>query len=275
MQIYFIIATIDGRENNLDKLIKSIFSNFSYTSKKLIIIKQSINSKPVISNFINFIDVIYINKFGASNARNIGLDYLYRNFIVQNKDLITFPDDDCYYNFSFSKILLDNLNEFDIIFGDIRDPNDQFRMGSEVYFHRSFKFSFVYINCPSFFIKSENIKNIRFDNLFGPGAKYFAAEETKFLFDISLNNTNIKSLYNKQIKIFHPYEKFNPDKNYNYSFAQGKLFKIILSKLSFIQIISFAVIILRPFAGFIFSYNNKKREYYKTRLNGIKNGFLS
>ena len=77
-----IVASIEGREKSLKKLVSSIQNFNEDYDYKIIIIRQYKNQKFVMKN--NKVNLININEFGASNARNIGLRVV-KKMIEKNK----------------------------------------------------------------------------------------------------------------------------------------------------------------------------------------------
>jgi hypothetical protein len=272
MKLYFIIATIEGREKLLNKLLNSIKIEFKSFNYKVVIIRQySVKKKILIKkNSILF----NIKSYGASRARNIGLKKIKKD--VKDNDYICFPDDDCYYAKNFQKEFLKNLEKsIDLIFGDIRDPDDKLRMGTTVINKKNLKLNFPSINCPSFFIRYKLIKNLFFDENYGPGTLVPAVEETEFLYRISKKHNRVNCKYDSNLKIFHPYKILNGQKLKDYSFAQGVFLRKIFNPI-LIQFWAYLIIIVRPFVGLISNQlNTKNRKFYKVRSIGIIKGFLN
>lgn len=271
MKLYFIIATIEGREKLLTKLLDSIKSTFTINKYEIVVVRQYSAKK--LSLYHQNCIVLNIKNYGASKARNIGLRKI--QFKSKSKDYICFPDDDCYFDINFQEIFLRNMNKpIDLIFGDIRDPNDNFRMGAPILSKTNLKINFISINCPSFFIKYKLIKKLFFNEDYGPGAPLHAVEETEFLYRVSRNNKNIVSLYDPRLKIFHPYKLIEGKKLRDYSYAQGALFRTIFNPIS-IQFWAYFSVIIRPFFGYFKSIlKSKQRNFYKNRSIAIAKGFL-
>jgi hypothetical protein len=176
-----IVASIEGREKSLKKLVSSIQNFNEDYDYKIIIIRQYKNQKFVMKN--NKVNLININEFGASNARNIGLRVVKK--MIEKNDWVCFPDDDCFFG---KNVLgkLSNFGNYDLVFGDIRDLDDKFRMGLPVKSKNLLlSKSFPLINCPSFFVKASKILNLEFNEHYGPGAIIPAVEETEFLYRLS------------------------------------------------------------------------------------------
>lgn len=271
MKLYFIIATIEGREKLLFKLLESIKSIFTINNYEVIIVRQY-NTKKLVIDKKNC-TIFNINKYGASKARNFGLKFIKPK--LKFDDYICFPDDDCYYENNFQKILIKNIKKsLDIIFGDVRDPNDELRMGAHVFNKTNLKLNFISINCPSFFIKYRLMTDTLFDENYGPGAPLFAVEETEMLYRISKNKKKINILYDPSLKIFHPYKIIEGQKLRNYSYAQGAFFRNIFNPFC-IQFWIYLTVIIRPFIGYLrYFFDYRHRKYYLERCISITKGFL-
>ena len=71
MKLYFIIATIEGREKLLTKLLDSIKSTFTINKYEIVVVRQYSAKK--LSLYHQNCIVLNIKNYGASKARNIGL----------------------------------------------------------------------------------------------------------------------------------------------------------------------------------------------------------
>jgi len=263
--IHIIVATIEGREDSLAKLLESIDLYFlenhriyvvrQYKSKKIDISKKNL----VIEN---------IKEFGASNARNVGIKLASVNALPD--DYFFFPDDDCFFK-DFLKIK--DFFSYELILLDIKDDISLKRLGSISYSRSSALFQFYKINCPRFIIKWSVLKNYRFNTKYGPGSKIPAVEETELLGRILVDSPKIKHIQLSSI-IFHPYEEPSIDKVKDYAFAQGFLLRHFYRssrKLFFIYIKS----IIRPFIGFMVTiFSTPRRRYYQTRARYIIRGYF-
>lgn len=266
--IYLVVATISDRKSDLSRFIASIHEECLIGRVKLIIVYQSDNdfwSHP-------HAEVIHVGYVGASAARNIGLKRV--NELATDADYVGFPDDDCWYGSEVVQKLSESKSA--LIFGDVLDPSGNIRLGAPVPGRtRNLRFLFPYINCPSFFVKHEVLKSFSgFNESFGPGAKIPAVEESEFLVRLSFEKT-ISCEYNKSIKIYHPLEIPNPSKNFQYSLAQGYLFRKLLEQRRLFAALVYFKVLLRPFAGFLVSavlFNCRQIKFYACRCYGIYRG---
>jgi hypothetical protein len=270
--IYLIVASIEGREKYLKKFISSIKNTNTVEKYKIVIVRQY--KEELFSFKDDRIKFINIKDFGASNARNLGLNFIKNK--IKETDWVCFPDDDCYFNKNLLKLLLKYQN-YDLVFGDIRDPDDKFRMGLPVHSKNSkLRKSFPVINCPSFFVKASKIHNFKFNEYYGPGAVIPAVEETEFLYRLS-QIENLNCIYSSEIKIFHPYEQMSYEQAYRYAYSQGVLLKKIFKNKNFLIFLTYFKYLCRPFFAFvikiIFLFSISK--FYKVRCMGLLSGFFS
>lgn len=103
MRFSLILATVGRIEEVkrfLEELDKQIYRNF-----ELIVVDQNSDDflVPIITQFNNHFLILHLHlsSRGASRARNFGLKYA-------NGDIITFPDDDCWYE----STLLEKISNF-------------------------------------------------------------------------------------------------------------------------------------------------------------------
>lgn len=275
VNFYFIVASVAERERLLERLLDSISSKFNAVPYKIVVVKQNHNT---MQSNLEFIDeqttIININEYGASNARNIGLNFIEKYYDLSEKDIICFPDDDSFYGIEVADLIKKRFDEgYNFVFGDVKNEENTYRLGSKVFLGNYIKFSYIYVNCPSFYINYSILNNLRFDTSFGPGSKFYAAEETEFIYRlIKLNKINC--CYDKDIVIFHPHEIPSNEKIFKYGYAQGKLFKKILTNLHIIQTISYFIMLIRPFVGML-RFRADNRNLYALRIKGIIFGFLN
>ena len=268
--VYFIIASIEGRKNLLIKLINSIRKSFFMVDIEIIVVYQYKDKKINID-----CDKLFMTRdYGVSKARNIGIDYVLDKAI--DDDYICFPDDDSYYDEMAGKFSLESFAQRkELFFGDVRDLEDRNRIGSYVISNDKLLYNYTAINCLSFFINVSCGRYLRFNEKFGPGGKYPAAEETEYLYQMIKRNINAKAYYDPRIKIYHPYDIASNRKTRTYAYAQGALFKYIISDAS-PAILPYLLLILRPVVGLIINiYNKKKYMHYKARVAGLIEGITS
>ncbi|WP_445322824.1 glycosyltransferase [Ramlibacter sp. AN1015] len=240
--------------------------------RKIIVVRQyRLQPLPSIAGADNILNTTH---YGASNARNVGLR-LARATSSQS-DYFAFPDDDCYYSPDAGAHLLAAVAaHVDVLFGDVRDPDDRFRMGMRPLSRKRLALNYVAINCPSFFIRAPLLDVLTFSPDFGPGAVYAAVEETELFLRISRSNPRASALYVPGLKIFHPYEKASGEKLAAYSYAQGVLLRSMMRAVS-LEVLVYVVVALRPVVGYLAAIpkGQNARRYYSTRVCFIVRGLL-
>ena len=268
--VYFIIASIEGRNHLLIKLINSIRKSFCMVDFEIIVVYQYKEKKINID-----CDKLFMTRdYGVSKARNIGINHVLDK--AKDNDYICFPDDDSYYNDTAGFFCVESFNKSrEIVFGDVRDEKDERRIGSHVISKDKLLYNYTAINCLSFFINVSCGKYLRFSEKFGPGGKYPAAEETEYLYQMIKRNINAKAYYDPRIKIHHPYDITSSKKTRDYSYAQGALLKHIMNDKS-PAVFAYLLMVFRPVVGMITNLHDKKKYiHYKTRIKGLVEGFTS
>ena len=187
-----------------------------------------------------------------------------RNKAIENStaDICLIADDDMFYYENYEKIVIDAYKEFPeadliafIVTHDNRKTKKILKPG-EVDFINSNRIQSVQLT-----FKRKNIlsKNVKFDEIFGAGAKYNFGEENIFINDCRKNGLK---LYFKPIVIANLkdtgcstwFRGFND----NYFISRGAVYKRLSPKLYYFMIFQFA----------IRKYNKYKNE--NTLINAIK-----
>ena len=276
MKIFFIVPTLNKRQDELKRLIECIDCLKPTIKKEILIVNQG-EENFLNNNVQGYISEINIDRKGTSNAKNIGIEYILDK--ANDDDLICFPDDDCWYADDTIETIIKILNskKYDGIIGRAFDPNinrdfgfTQFKNSLIVNKNNAHKFFMI-----SMFFKVKVFRNqaVRFDQQLGVGAKYGCGEETDLLFNILDNNCKI--FYDNNIKIYHLNYEMIIEQLLSYSYGQGALLKKILFKYKSISV--FLSIITRPILGvfyfaFLLNFQNSKR--YLLRLNRLYRGFF-
>ncbi|MBF0234036.1 MAG: glycosyltransferase family 2 protein [Desulfamplus sp.] len=278
--IFVVIATISGRELLLNRLLKSIKQHLRNCSYRTICVYQCRNEDLSQSKLIDFECIDYfvrLNAFGASMARNIGIELALKN--CSKNDYLTFPDDDCQFHKDIEQSIYFLMNQnVPVFFGDVRDFNDQKRLGISVFHKTKLLLNFFAINCPSFFINAGVLHDteIRFNEYFGPGSTIKGVEETEFFSQLYRKGLR-SAIYIKSLKIIHPSQLHDTQKNIDYSYAQGFLLKKLFSQKSILYWIYAFFVLPRPIFGYcvnIIKFNKHKSLFYKNRIEQIFLGFL-
>lgn len=219
----------------------------------IIVINQ--NNKDNTENFIyNNHRVLWINSI------NRGLS-ISRNEAIKNasNDICLIADDDLEYINNYRDIVIDKFKSnphCDVITFQVEGIEKPFKKYNveerELNYLTTMKVSSVEI---AFKLSSINNKNIRFNELFGAGSKYYLGEENIFLYECLKNN--LKVLYcpvkiaNLHIKSSSWFKGFTKD----YFICRGASFAA-LSKL-------FSIL-------FILQFSIRKHNLYKSNLSLLK-----
>lgn len=192
---------IEGKDNNL----------------KCLIINQCDNGNIVYDGNVRMINS---NEIGLSKSRNKGIDNA-------EGDICIIGDDDVKYVEGFEKLVIDEFRKnpkADIITFQVKTPEGDFFKN---YKDSSFKHdrrSVLKVSSIEVAFKLESIKNnnIRFDEMFGLGAKYVSGEENIFLTDCLKKGINIT--YVPTTIAIHPKESSGKKLDERGILSKGALF---------------------------------------------------
>ena len=215
MKVEVLLSVMNLNKKDLDK--------FNITTK-CTVINQTNKEKN--EKYKNFNIYSYQGK-GVSNSRNIGLE-------KSSEDILIFCDDDVVFNNDYDKIILKefkNNPKADVIMFNFDVKNRKKRIiKKRKRLHITNSLNYATYNIA---VRRKSIlKNkIKFDPLFGPGAKYNNGSDTMF----------IKEIYKHKLKVYSSPEflgvaynnKSTWFKDYNekYFFNKGVLFTAINKKL--------------------------------------------
>ena len=199
---------------NLDM---NVLSNMNIKSKCIVINQCNKEEHKKYKNF----DIYSYKEKGTSISRNKGLDKV-------TGDIILFCDDDIIYNEDYEKIVLEEFErnkKADVIIFNFNNLNRKKRINKrrkKIHFYNSLNYATYNIAC-----KRTSIKNMRFNTLFGPGAKYSNGSDTMFIVDLFRNklkvyasNRFLGTVSNTNSTWFKGYTK-------EYFFNKGALFTAI------------------------------------------------
>lgn len=222
--ISVIVPTLGTKPEELKRLFESL-NNQSYKDFEVIIVSQdNHNYITSVLKDVNFkYNHIEIDRKGLSLARNVGIEHA-------SGSILTFSDDDCWYNDDSFQLVVDYFNEnleTDVACFQIYDPikgvyykeYDEEEQ-KQVTTGKLLKKSSIEI-----FIQTANIEPslIRFDEKFGLGAIYPSGEENVFLFDLARNHKSIS--YYPKVVVNHEKPEMQT-RLYEKSFiGKGPLFK--------------------------------------------------
>ena len=223
MKLEVILSLMNLNKKDLDK--------FNITSK-CIVINQC--KKESFEKYKNF-NIYSYNEKGTSNSRNRGLEKI-------SEDIILFCDNDVIYNSDYEELI---LNEFknnpkaDVIFFnfDVKKRNKRIIKRRKIlHIYNSLNYATYNIA-----IRRKSIKNIKFNTLFGPGARYSNGSDTMFIVDIFKNKLKVYSspvylgvVYNDNSTWFKGY-------NEKYFFNKGALFTSINYRLRHILCLQYLI----------------------------------
>lgn len=276
MKFSLIVSTI-GRYEELDRLLSSL-NNQIFKNFEVIVVDQNDNELilPLVNNYSKIIDLKYIKASkGLSKSRNIGLKFA-------GGDVVSFPDDDCWYNSELLNNICDELsiNRCDGIIGKVFDPKDP---------------THGYKHYPK--VQKVEIKNILgsvsvgiflrknvfcvagdFDESLGAGAgtNYKSGEETDLL--LRLVNLKFEIYYKPEICVYHPnpntiFNKSEYLKSFFYACGTGR----VLRKNKNTTLL-YLKLIVRSMGGLLISlmqFNFKKALYYLLVFCGRIWGFVN
>lgn len=218
-----VICTIGERQLEIDKTIKSLISQ-DMKICQIVIVDQNKHKllNQIINKYSSFTKIDHVRtedlniekSFGASWARNVGLNYI-------KTDYVFFPDDDCWYPKNFVSKCLSSLKKFDVDFVCGRAADELSKKSINAFFlNRSTMISKMNVWFTSIewtiFYKSKIVKKVDgYDETLGVGArtKWGAAEGQDLL--IRLLSKGFKGYFNYDIIGHHALVKLNANDSKN------------------------------------------------------------
>lgn len=228
MKVSFIIPSVD-RITELQNCILSV--ERAYDRKKEANINIEIivvfNGVRRMASSLNmqyplFTYVFYIDEKNVSKARNFGI-------MKSSGEYLIFIDDDAAISENFLDVLYDNIlnkKEVNAFYARILDPlnKDPFTHIYEVAEAKYLSyFDYLYSGGTSLVLARSVLDEIGlYNEQFGPGGKYPAAEESDLFF--RMIQAKKKILYLPELVILHPViADSSSNKVYNYSYAIGAM----------------------------------------------------
>lgn len=246
MKLEVMLSVMNLNKKDLDKM--------NITSKCTVINQCKKNDFEQYKNF----NIYSYNEIGTSNSRNRALEHI-------TEDIILICDDDVIYENNYVEKVLnefDNNPKADVIIFNFKSPNRSKRIikkRKRLHIYNSLNYATYNIA-----FRKKSMNNIKFNSLFGPGAKYNNGSDTIFIRDIYKNKLKVYSspeylgtAYNKKSTWFNGY-------NEKFFFNKGVLFTAINPKIRYILILQF---IIRHKEMLV---NIKFRKALKLMLNGSK-----
>ena len=219
---------------------------------------------------------IHIKPRGLSNARNVGLQHA-------TGDYIALIDDDAVYDVHFLQYANATLQEktnIGILAGRGQDKETGVYLLKGMVFNTEKEIDtrevFNFCISSTLVLHRDVLKN-GFDEEFGIGARYNAAEETDIVF--SCIDSKGKIYYNPKMMIYHPSGMsgaISIDKAYKYSIGIGAVLKkhyLLTNRTIYLWLFVWSII--RSIGG-CFYYLVGKKEYLRSKytLSGKIKGFM-
>ena len=221
MKLEVLLSVMNLNKKDLDKM--------NITSKCIVINQCNNNTFTKYKNF----NIYSFNEKGVSNSRNRALEHA-------SEDILLFCDNDVVYNEDYEAIV---LNEFknnpkaDVIFFNFESPNRKKRIikkRKRLHIYNSLNYATYNIA-----VRRSSIGNIRFNPLFGPGAKFNNGSDSIFIVDLYRNKLKVYAspkylgvAYNDNSTWFKGYNEL-------YFFNKGALFTAVYPRLRHLLIVQF------------------------------------
>ena len=170
---------------------------------------------------------------GLSNSRNRGLEHI-------ENDIVILCDDDVIYNKDYEKIILEefkNNKEADIIIFNFESPNRKIKQNKKnkrLHFYNSLRYSSFRIA-----FRKDSIKDMRFNPMFGSGAKYSSGEDALFLVDALHRKLKIYSSTKYIGVVGQETSKWFDGYTKKYFFDKGALYTAINKKYRHLLILQY------------------------------------
>lgn len=224
LKISFIIASI-SESQKLQECISSIEKAYDYAKNigvEILLVFQDMDENTSLKiKYPELTTIDYIKEKGLSLARNFAIK-------KSKGDYFVFLDDDAAVKENFLDTLLKNISSITAgaFCGKIIDPlnnllySECFLSSESKYLNR---FEFMYFMGSAHVLKKSAIERIGlYDERFGAGAQYPAAEESDMFF--RLKHRGEKIAYLPELIFYHPINNVTSDlKRFNYSYALGAM----------------------------------------------------
>jgi glycosyltransferase involved in cell wall biosynthesis len=263
------MATLNRHEEIItfiDTLISQTYKNF-----ELIIIDQNSDNRvyDIYLQNKDRLDIKYFrsDKKGLSLNRNIGLEHY-------SGDIVAFPDDDCEYD-------VDTLGKIASFFEkkanyNFYTCNTREKSGIQTILKTKENstdislFNVMNIGISfTIFIRSESIKQFRFDEQLGVGTEFSSGEESDLLLFLIRNNN--KGYYHADHYIYHPCKQDDAGRAFSYGKGFGAIYKkAVINYKFYILLFIFILRISKGIINIIIYHNKKERiASLKGRLQGF------
>lgn len=224
MKLEVLLSVLNLNIKNLDKM---------NINGKCTVINQC--DKKDFKKYKNF-NIYSFNERGTANSRNRGLDLV-------KEDIIVLCDDDVIYNPDYEKIILNefkNNKDADLIIFNMENPYRKKRIikkSKRLHIYNSLNYAAYNVA-----FRRKSIKNIRMNNMFGPGAIYKSGgDDTLFIVDCLKHKLKLYSSPEYIGKISSDESTWFKGYNHEYFFNKGALFTAISPLFRHILILQFLI----------------------------------
>ena len=267
--LFFVIATVEGREEYVRKLVSSIKYQFANFEKTIVIGRQFKLQHVEFDGTVT----LQFRFYNASRARNLCVQRV--KSLATDTSWFFFPDDDCIYSSAPHRALFEDPCV--IIAGDVRNIYDLNVMGGRFVSNKQrflLNKSYFKLSCPRFVISGKLINNCRFPEDVGPGCWRCALEETYMFFNFVTNlREKVYVIHTPDLILLHaPNDLQALEKHYRYGLSQGSFLRYLMAR-NILDSGKYILVLLRPFVGFILRFKDPLfRNYYIARIRGIIHG---
>ncbi|MBR3324851.1 MAG: glycosyltransferase family 2 protein [Clostridia bacterium] len=246
MKLEVLLSVMNLRKENLDKM---------HITSKCTVIDQC--GKKYEEKYNSF-NIFGYNEIGLSNSRNRGLEH-------STEEILILCDDDVVYNEDYEKNI---VNEFisnpkaDVIYFNVNSPYRKYRIikkRKRLHIYNSLNYASCNI---AFRRKSIENKNIKFNNMFGPNAKWENGSDTIFIRDVLKNKLKIYSCPINLGTVYHRESTWFKGYDERYFFNKGALFTAISKRFRHLLLIQYLLRHREVFKDF--GFNNA----YKAMIKG-------
>ncbi|MEZ9855722.1 hypothetical protein AB4347_16990 [Vibrio breoganii] len=170
--------------------------------------------------------VEYDSVFGISRARNKCIE----KSVSMQCDYILFHDASIYWTPASVRFISEFRDSSPLIDVDMSDDIDftESRMGFDLKIINPVYFTHV----GSYLLKVSDIKNVRFNEEFGPGdlSNFNCGEDTLFLFDLFSKRQSYRACKSSFLSLYHPPRDSDFSKHLYYAKGQGAMFGVLVNK---------------------------------------------
>jgi len=271
-----IVTTRDTRAEQFSRFLKSINAQTEHTRNQLeLIIVNQDKALPTQQIHVKH-KIINTTCCSLSKARNIGLTN-----ISSNSEIVGFPDDDCWYNDSILKVVMQNINDLDFLCTGVYDPYLKKTYGRSRRLNRHVRINlWNSLRIPisvGIFVKTEAIVNqFEFDERYGAGTEWGSGEESDLI--LFLLHNGKKGEYYSFDKVYHELEEYKSSshgRTLSYAKGYGALItKSMCIRSQYSLLFIFVYVLLRTLITYLlFAYKKHRRDLYLCRLKGLILGF--